>query len=88
MEGPLEHPGLLSGASDLVFRFPQQPWQTSRSMSICVLDTQAGTTLGLSQFLSVHHDLLNGTPLAPVLEPCRVLAPAGWNRACRGRFAA
>jgi hypothetical protein len=48
-------------------------------MSICVLDTQAGTTLGLSQFLSAQYHLVEGTPLAPILEPRRTLAPPGYH---------
>ena len=37
------------------------------------------TATGLSQVLSAHHDLLDGTALAPILEPRRILAPAGYH---------
>jgi hypothetical protein len=36
---------------------------------------------GLSQILSAHHHLIEGTPLAPILEPRRILAPPGYHSA-------
>jgi hypothetical protein len=34
---------------------------------------------GVSDCLAAHHDLIQGTPLAPILEPRRILAPPGYH---------
>ena len=39
------------------------------------------TATGLSEVLSSHHHLIEGTPLAPILEPRRILAPGGYHSA-------